>query len=41
MSALDLLWPAFAAGLLVTATHAPLELQVLARGIVRLFLPIP
>ncbi len=34
MSALDLLWPAFAAGLLVTATHAPLGIQVLARGIV-------
>ena len=34
MSALDLLWPAFAAGLLVTATHAPLGVQVLARGIV-------
>jgi zinc/manganese transport system permease protein len=34
MSALDLLWPAFAAGLLVTATHAPLGMQVLARGIV-------
>jgi zinc/manganese transport system permease protein len=34
MSWLDLLWPALAAGLLVTATHAPLGLQVLARGIV-------
>lgn len=34
MNALDLLWPAFAAGLLVTATHAPLGIQVLARGIV-------
>lgn len=34
MSWLDLLWPAFAAGLLVTATHAPLGIQVLARGIV-------
>jgi len=34
MSALDLLWPAFVAGLLVTATHAPLGMQVLARGIV-------
>ena len=29
-----LLWPALAAGLLVTATHAPLGMQVLARGIV-------
>lgn len=27
-------WPALAAGLLVTATHAPLGIQVLARGIV-------
>jgi zinc/manganese transport system permease protein len=34
MSWLDLLWPALAAGVLVTATHAPLGLQVLARGIV-------
>lgn len=34
MSGLDLLWPAFVAGLLVTATHAPLGMQVLARGIV-------
>ena len=34
MNALDLLWPALAAGLLVTATHAPLGMQVLARGIV-------
>jgi len=34
MSAWDLLWPAFVAGLLVTATHAPLGMQVLARGIV-------
>ena len=31
---LGLLWPALAAGLLVTATHAPLGIQVLARGIV-------
>ncbi|MEO8717387.1 MAG: metal ABC transporter permease [Burkholderiales bacterium] len=31
---LGLLWPALAAGLLVTATHAPLGMQVLARGIV-------
>jgi zinc/manganese transport system permease protein len=30
----SLLWPALAAGLLVAATHAPLGLQVLARGIV-------
>lgn len=31
---LALLWPALAAGLLITATHAPLGTQVLARGIV-------
>lgn len=31
---LGLLWPALAAGLLVSATHAPLGAQVLARGIV-------
>ena len=31
---LGLLWPALAAGLLITATHAPLGMQVLARGIV-------
>jgi zinc/manganese transport system permease protein len=30
----SLLWPALAAGLLVTATHAPLGIQVLGRGIV-------
>ena len=30
----SLLWPALAAGLLVAATHVPLGLQVLARGIV-------
>jgi len=30
----NILWPALAAGLLVTATHAPLGVQVLARGIV-------
>jgi zinc/manganese transport system permease protein len=29
---LNILWPALAAGLLVTATHAPLGMQVLARG---------
>jgi len=29
-----ILWPAFIAGLLVTATHVPLGMQVLARGIV-------
>jgi zinc/manganese transport system permease protein len=36
MSALDLsiLWPALVAGLLVVATHVPLGIQVLARGIV-------
>lgn len=29
-----ILWPAFVAGLLVTATHVPLGIQVLQRGIV-------
>jgi zinc/manganese transport system permease protein len=31
---LAILWPAFAAGLLVTVTHVPLGIQVLTRGIV-------
>ena len=31
---LAVLWPAFVAGLLVTATHVPLGMQVLKRGIV-------
>lgn len=31
---LSIVWPAFAAGLLVTATHVPLGIQVLRRGIV-------
>ncbi len=31
---LSILWPAFLAGLLVAATHVPLGMQVLARGIV-------
>lgn len=31
---LALVWPALVAGLLVTATHAPLGIQVLSRGIV-------
>jgi zinc/manganese transport system permease protein len=31
---LSLVWPAFIAGLLVTATHVPLGIQVLNRGIV-------
>src|SRR5207302_4447197 len=31
---LSILWPAFIAGLLVTATHVPLGMQVLERGIV-------
>src|SRR5207237_2461418 len=41
-SALDLsiLWPALVAGLLVTATHVPLGVQVLARGIVFIDLAI-
>jgi len=36
LGALDasILWPAMVAGLLVTATHVPLGMQVLARGIV-------
>src|SRR5207247_11168403 len=29
-----ILWPAFIAGLLVAATHVPLGMQVLSRGIV-------
>jgi zinc/manganese transport system permease protein len=33
-ASLGILWPAFIAGLLVTATHVPLGMQVLARGIV-------
>ena len=31
---LSIIWPALIAGLLVTATHAPLGVQVLKRGIV-------
>ena len=37
---LSILGPAFAAGLLVTATHAPLGIQVLTRGIVFIDLAI-
>jgi len=33
-TSLAILWPAFIAGLLVTATHVPLGMQVLKRGIV-------
>ena len=33
-ASLGILWPALLAGLLVTATHVPLGMQVLARGIV-------
>ena len=33
-STLHILWPALVAGLLVTATHVPLGMQVLERGIV-------
>jgi len=42
MSALDwsILWPACAAGLLITATHVPLGIQVLDRGIVFIDLAI-
>jgi zinc/manganese transport system permease protein len=35
-----ILWPAFVAGLLVTATHVPLGMQVLQRGIVFIDLAI-
>ncbi len=35
-----ILWPAFIAGLLVTATHVPLGMQVLKRGIVFIDLAI-
>src|SRR5437762_9185815 len=34
MPELSIVWPALIAGLLVTATHAPLGIQVLNRGIV-------
>jgi zinc/manganese transport system permease protein len=37
---ISILLPAFAAGLLVTATHVPLGMQVLARGIVFIDLAI-
>ena len=37
---LSILWPALVAGLLVTATHVPLGMQVLARGIVFIDLAI-
>ena len=42
MSGIDvsILWPALIAGLLVTATHVPLGMQVLARGIVFIDLAI-
>lgn len=42
MTSLDLsiLWPAFLAGLIVTATHVPLGTQVLLRGIVFIDLAI-
>ncbi|HSU63938.1 MAG TPA: metal ABC transporter permease [Burkholderiales bacterium] len=36
----SILWPAFIAGLLVTATHVPLGMQVLERGIVFIDLAI-
>jgi zinc/manganese transport system permease protein len=36
----SILWPAFLAGLLVTATHVPLGIQVLKRGIVFIDLAI-
>ena len=34
MNELAIFWPALVAGLLVTATHVPLGIQVLNRGIV-------
>ena len=34
IAAISILWPALVAGLLVTATHVPLGMQVLERGIV-------
>jgi zinc/manganese transport system permease protein len=37
---LSILWPAFAAGVLVTATHVPLGMRVLERGIVFIDLAI-
>jgi zinc/manganese transport system permease protein len=37
---IGILWPALAAGLLVTATHVPLGIQVLSRGIVFIDLAI-
>ena len=37
---MGILWPAFVAGLLVTATHVPLGIQVLRRGIVFIDLAI-
>jgi zinc/manganese transport system permease protein len=37
---IGILWPAFAAGLLVLATHVPLGMQVLERGIVFIDLAI-
>src|SRR6185437_16303242 len=37
---LSILWPALAAGLLVTATHVPMGAQVLSRGIVFIDLAI-
>lgn len=37
---LSILWPAFAAGVLVTVTHVPLGVQVLNRGIVFIDLAI-
>jgi len=37
---LSILWPAFLAGVLVTATHVPLGIQVLKRGIVFIDLAI-
>ncbi len=37
----NILWPALIAGLLVTATHVPLGIQVLNRGIVFIDLATP
>ena len=39
-ASLGILWPAFIAGILVTATHVPLGMKVLERGIVFIDLAI-
>ena len=39
-AAWNILWPALAAGVLVSSTHVPLGMQVLSRGIVFIDLAI-